>query len=196
MPVHVEFFEGEKQDQAKTREAGRPIYESVDMVRIRFPGDSKRVHVAYANEKSLRSPETGQWLTYVERFPEHWALYRQDAEQMVGTPLKELPFLNAGQRATLEAKAIRTAEALAGLSDRIIAEMGMGTRSMVEQARAYLEHANDTALETRLAAENAEMSERMEAMQRELEELKRLNAEPAPKRRGRPPKVRPEADAA
>ncbi|MCU0905633.1 MAG: hypothetical protein MUE83_17460, partial [Tabrizicola sp.] len=50
LTLGVEFFMKPVENKAKSKEAGRPIFEDREMVRIAFPGDSKREHVAPAHE--------------------------------------------------------------------------------------------------------------------------------------------------
>ena len=51
--VHVEFFQDAVQDPAASREAGRPVFKDMDMVRIRIPGDKGTVMVAPAQRLPL-----------------------------------------------------------------------------------------------------------------------------------------------
>lgn len=178
--VHVEFFAEAIENPAKTRSEGRPIYEDNEFVKIKFPGDQKRVHVAPANERYRRDPGTNGWLTYIDDFPKHYERFKQGLEQsVIGTPLSELPFLTESKRAELRALNIHTAEQLSGLDGAPLGRLGMGGRGLKDQATAYLEHASDTALETRLAGENAALREQMASLQAQMAEV--LSLKPAVK---------------
>lgn len=175
--VHVTFFMHPVENKRLSVEAGRPIFKDVEYVRIKFPGDPKRIHVAPAKEKAQMEPGSGRRLDYIERFPEHYARFKAGNDQgQVGTPISELPFLTEAKRHELRAVSIHTAEALAELPDRTIQKLGMGMRSLVEQARSWLDAAAGSAATTALAAENEELRQRMER----LEEMLKQSAAPPP----------------
>lgn len=160
---HVEAV----QNQRKSKEAGRPIFDNVEHVTITFPGDNKRKLVAPAHEIHYVTHARRQ-MTYAERFPEVYKAFRDSGEVLVsGTPLSELPALTEAQRAELRAQKIHSIEQLAQLPDSIVKRMGMGARDMREKAEAYLISASGTA-------EVAELRQRLAEME------KLLSATPAP----------------
>lgn len=178
--LHVEFYSEAVENKAKSAVEGRPIYEDREFVKIKFPGDPKRVHVAPANEGYRRDQETNAWISYREDFPKHYERFKAGMEQMAeGTPISELPFLTEAKRKELRALNILTAEQLAGLDGSFLSRLGMGGRALKDQATAYLSHARDTALESRLAGENAELRDQIALMQRQIAEL--AQARPAVK---------------
>ena len=168
--VHVEFFTDAVKDAKASAEAGCPIYKDVEMVRIRFPGDNKRVVVERAHQKSVRGPN-GEWVSYAERFPRHYEAFKGAVTFETGTPLAELPFLTAAQRKMLTDMNVRTAQALAEMPDGAIRTLGMHGRDLVEQARAYIEAARGSADVTRYAAENEAMRAEIARMQAQLAEV-------------------------
>ena len=164
--VHVTFFNKAFENKRKSLEAGRPIFVDREMVEIRFPGDNKRVHVAPAAERAQMEPGSSRRLSYIDRFPDHYKLFKEEQPQgQIGTPISELPFLTEARRQEMRAMNIHTAEALADLPDRDIAKMGMGFRAYVDQARAWVEMASGSAATTALAVENAELRVRMERLE-------------------------------
>lgn len=172
--VHVTFYMKAKEDKKASREAGRPIFKDVEYVQIRYPGDTKREHHAPAHERAYLPPDSGgQRISYAEMYPDHYKLFKAEAEQVVGTPLKELPFLTEAQRATLKAYGILSAEQFVGTPDRNLRNLGMGYHALRNQAKAYIEKATGNADTARLAAENAEMSDRLKAMEAMLAEMQK-----------------------
>lgn len=153
----VTFYQGSKLNKAKTEEAKRPIYESVEMVRIKFPGDRSRVVEAPAHAMHYGGTPPQHW-TYAERFADIYETFQSKGEQVIGTPLSEAPFMNEGQRETYRAAGIYSVEQLAEMSGAAARRMGMGAQGLKEEAQAYLEVANETA--------------DVLALKRELEELK------------------------
>lgn len=162
LTLGVEFFMKPVENPAKSKAAGRPIFEDREMVRIAFPGDNKREHVAPAHEVHYHSAARRQ-MTYAERFAASYKAFKDaNGEYVSGTPLAQLPFLTESRRAEFKAAGIKTAEQLAGLPDVTIKKMGMGTREFVTQAQAYLKAAAGTS--------------EVAAMQAQIDELKALLA--------------------
>lgn len=175
-PVFVEFFEQAVPVPNKSKEAGRPIFKNVDMVRIRIPGDKYNVMVAPAKQPCARVGDQMNgftWIDYTERFPAQWEAYQAGGEQtnVVGTPLSELTFLDEAQRATLRAINVFTAEQLAALEGAGLQAAGMGARALKDKAQDYLARAAGSAETSQLAEENEAMRTRLAVMEKQLAEM-------------------------
>lgn len=166
--LSVQFFMHPRENAKKSKEAGRPIFEDVEMVSIVSPGNKNAEHTAGAHSLHFDSNVDKQW-TYAERFAEHYeAFKRGGAEQAVGTPLAEVPFLTMAQKAEMAAMKITTVEQLAGMADRTIRSKGMGFRQYVDAAKAYLDTSNGT---NKLVDEIAELRAQLAAMQAKPEKV-------------------------
>lgn len=178
--LHVEFFNSSTLNKRRSAEEGRPVYDDIELVRIRFAGDKHNVLVAPANEGgSLRDPVTNQRLTYKQQFPEHYEAFKRNAAfHGSGTPLSELPFLTEAKRRELQDANIFNAESLAALDGSLLQKLGMGARDLKNKAAAYLESAAGSADVVKMAAENAELRERLEAMERMVAEIGNAKAPP------------------
>src|SRR4051812_11913414 len=109
--VVARFFKHVVQNEAKSKAAGRPIYDESDHVEIRFAANKYTKHVAPAHEvfKRTRNFQTGEVteLTYALAYPEEFKRYRAGEDQtQAGTPLAELPFLTQSKRLELKALSI------------------------------------------------------------------------------------------
>ena len=148
-------------NEAKTKEAGRPIYDDMEVVEVRFAGDRNKVSVfpALAICGETQDEEgNSRPISYAERWPAQYQRFKAKTQQVVeGTPVDELPFLTQAKRAELKALSIYTAEALAALDGQPLKNLGQGGRDLKNQAIAYLERAAGTADVTRMAAENEEL---------------------------------------
>lgn len=154
-------------NDAKSRDAGRPIYDDMEVVEVRFAGDRNKVSVfpalAICGEVQDEDGNTRK-ITYAERWSDQYKRFKAKAQQIAeGTPVDELPFLTQAKRAELKALSIYTAEALAALDGQPLKNLGQGGRDLKNQAQAYLDNASGSANVTRMAAE--------------LEELRRTVAE-------------------
>lgn len=105
-----------------------------------------------------------------------------------GTPLEAWGGVNKGQIETLKRMGIRTIEGLRDINDKAIAQLNWpDARRMPKLAGAFLESA-DVAEKDR---ELADMRERMQVMEEML-----ADATEPPKKRGRPPKAKPDESEA
>lgn len=158
----VEFFTDAVENAAKSREAGRPIYDEREFVRIRFPGDNKRELVAPAMEVHFNSGAKAQ-MTYAERFPGAYAAFKDGlADYVSGTPLSAVAFVTSAQKAELKALNILTVEQLAGLPDSQMRKLGMGGRDMAMKAQDFLKTSQSNGEVERLKEEIAALRAQMQ----------------------------------
>lgn len=169
-------------NDAKSKKAGRPIYDETEVCELRFPANRKTIGVYPAHEPFKYAENDYGFKEPVTYAMEYSAQYKQfkdgHAQTMTGTPIEELSFLTASKRLELKALNIYTAEQLAALDGQPLKQLGMSGRSLKDQASAYLEAAQGSADVTRLAAENAELREMMKRMQAQIANL--ASADPSP----------------
>lgn len=163
-------------NEAKSKEAGRPIYDDMEVVEVRFAGDRNRVGVFPAHSFSgwVTNPQDGsqEQQTYAMRWADQYRRFKMQTQQIAeGTPLEELTFLTNAKRLELKALSILTAEALAALDGNELKALGMGGRELKNQAIAYLEAARGTADVTKLAADNVSLQAQVDEMRREMQEM-------------------------
>ncbi|MFZ5676315.1 MAG: hypothetical protein ACOZAM_25425 [Pseudomonadota bacterium] len=167
--LHIEFKNVAVENRAKSLKEGRPIFDQQEQVHIKFVGDTRKELVAPAHEKCVRDPATNQWVSYSQLFHRHYEAFKSgEAAIGDGTPISELPFLTEARRAELRALHIHTAEALAQLEGSNLSRLGMFGRELKEQAKTYIERARETALESRLTAENVALRARLEALEAQM----------------------------
>lgn len=191
----VRFHRKPIEQPFRTKEQGRPIFEDVDFIQIFTPGNQLNI---------IDTPVRPE---HKARFPQQWAAYQAShgtESGFVGTPVTAWPFLTASQAEEFKAMKFFTVEQIANASDLQLQSLGMigGANPQVIRARAqaYLNAASGAAPLESQAAELAEAKARLEQMEKTLAMLTAQGngmiptAEPtAPKKRGRKPKVTPEA---
>jgi hypothetical protein len=190
--LHIEFFIEPAQNIKKSEAEGRPIFDDSEFVRIKFVGDPKKELVAPAHDKFMRDRETGAWISYAEAYSRHYEVFKTGQAALgEGTPIEELPFITAAKRAELKALNIHTAEGLAQLDGTNLQRLGMYGRDLKNKAQVYIDDAKAKAPVAHLAAENAALRERMEALE-EMLKAQHEKAAPTPvaqaRRPGRPPR--------
>lgn len=150
-------------NEAASKAAGRPIFQDMEIVEIRFPGDRQKVFVAGAHEAEPNATRLkGETVTYAMLYNEQYRRFKaMETQDVSGTPLSELPFLTEGKRRELKALNVHTAEALASLDGTPLRQLGMGGREMKTQAEAYLRAAAGSADVTAMAAENAALRQQL-----------------------------------
>lgn len=149
----VEFFYRPVQDPRATETEGRPIFREVPYVRIFMPGDkSTEVCRKVKDDDKMR-------------FAKQWDAFQKGAEPIVnGTPLDQWPLLSVAQIAEFKALHIFTVEALAGVADSTLHQLGIGGRAIVAKAKAFIEDAKGKAPMQALVAENETLKEQIAAL--------------------------------
>lgn len=164
----IRFFKQSVQSVEKSAAEGRPIYDAVDYIEIRVPGDKSNVV-----SRAVRESDRREYAT------QYAAWKAGDKEQMAGTPLAMWPPISQEQVLELTHFGVKTVEHLAGTSDGNLANIGP-FRALREQAQAWLEAARGHAPVAALIAEKQRMTEELAAMRQQmvdmgktLEEMKR-----------------------
>ena len=189
----VYFHKKSKQNELKSEQEGRPIFEDVIYIRKMVPGDNLNIidRPMYESDKN--------------EFPMQWAHFqnKQGSEQMItGTPLIEWPLLTTAQAEELRGIKFYTVENIADASDaqlqRIGMMAGMSPHSFRDKARLFLSKAKGLAEDSKreeelnnLREENAkikaETDAKLAAMQEQMANILAAVGEKKP--RGRKPKV-------
>lgn len=163
----VEFFVKPSENIAKSREAGRPIFEDKEYIRIRMPANPKAEVVAPANEMHY-VPWAKAQMTYSERFQANYDAFKQgQVDFIAGTPLDLMPGITPSKREELKLQHVRTVEQLAGLPTQAMRRLGMDGSGLVQMAKDFLARAERSAdvadlhrqiadLQAQLAAKPAE----------------------------------------
>ncbi|WP_028747987.1 hypothetical protein [Rhizobium mesoamericanum] len=180
--IYAQFTIEPVEQTFKSKEAGRPIFEDREFVRIIIAGDKH-------TEVYREATETDK-----ERFHEPYERFKRGLsarEQITGTPLSQWPQMSSSQVKEYEALNIYTVEALAALSDTMKQKIGMGANETVAAAQAFLESAKNSSVASSLAAENERLRNDLQVLQEQVRALSdRLEeAEGEPRRSpNRPPK--------
>jgi hypothetical protein len=172
--ITVRFYHGAVLNQAKTDAAGRRIYDDMEMVEAKYPGDPTRSNVAPAHDPCfMHRPRPGEdegkgFLTWAERFPAEYKRFKENDPSAIrsGTPLNHAPFLSEARVFELRALNIHTVEALANLPDHLVTKNSL--RSVVEQAKTWLDAAAGAALVAKATAERDALEARFAKLEAEL----------------------------
>jgi len=150
-----------EENELKTLEAGRPIFDDKEMCEIRAPGSKDvKVFPAHYFSRWVDDPLTGRQYrqTYAERFRHQYQQFKSQASQTkTGTPLEHAPFLSEGKRSEFRAQNIYTVEQLADIEGAELKNLGPGGREMKNAAMEYI-------AEGRNAAPNKQMMAELEAL--------------------------------
>ncbi len=176
--VGVAFFLKAVQNNFKTAQEGRPIFEDREYIRILVAGDKGTIV-----EQPLRPEDK-------ERFAAEYRAWKQGlAAPVVGTPIGEWPLVGASQVEELKALHVQTVEALAALSEAGIGGLGLGGRQLRDKAVAWLAATKDAAPLAQLVEERDLLRADNELLQAQIAEmnarLKELEEGRAPARGGR-----------
>jgi hypothetical protein len=152
-------------NEAKSKKAGRPIFDELEVIEIRFAGDKQKVAVfpAHDVDPEATRENNNEPVTYAMRYGKQYRAFKDQTTQAAsGTPLEELTFLTQARRRELKALNIHTAEALAALDGQPLKQIGPGGRELKNQAQAYLDNAANSVDVVSLAAQVARLTQQLE----------------------------------
>lgn len=151
----VIFYRGTEKSEYKSAEAGRPIFDEFDYVKILTPG-SKDTFTGDAT------------LAMQERFPQQWARYKAgQSQEMSGTPLNNLAWLSMAQIAEFNAVGCHTVEHLVGMPD-VLSQKFMGHHAIKQKAQQYLDAAASAAPLSKMQAELQKRDDEIAELNRKL----------------------------
>lgn len=161
-------------------------FNSLLMVRVSVPGDNKSSAEYWVEEKfpkeyphPIHKAERRNEEIY-KRFQSSIEQYKKNtlSDLQAGTPLEAWPMVHRAQIALLKHNGVHSVEALAGLTDQHITQIGMEGRALVQKAKDYLESATNSKAamealerERKLEARFASLEERYTALAEALAEL-------------------------
>ena len=173
--LYVEFYEDALEIRFKSEQAGRPVYEQREFIRIIVPGDSTNIIERLVNDQDRLD------------FPRQYDRFKKGQAAVIeGTPLTMWPVVNKSQVKECAYHEIQSVEQLAAASDSVCMRMGMGYTELRNKAKAWLSAAQDASIVTKMAADNDHLKGEIEALKQQIAQLA------APKR-GRPAKETEEA---
>jgi hypothetical protein len=157
--VHARFYTVARHDEEASALEGRPIYRDIDWVEIIAAGNANNIIRRKATEEDK------------DRFRRQFSVFCRDkeatGEQLIGTPLPEVPWLTKSQVSELAYMHIHTLEQLASVDDAACARFA-GLYDMKRKAKAAVEASQKSAPMT-------EMAMKMEQMEVQLRELLEQN---------------------
>lgn len=157
----------------KSTEAGRPVYDEVDYIRIQIPGISMTYLDAPVSENN-----------YMQRFGDKYRKWKETKTQEAsGTPLSSWPFTmtKISLVAELAGMGITSVEALANLHDGALQAI-MGGQTLRTKAQEWIESTSgNDAVVSKMAAENEQLKAQMAVLQSQMKQLL-VKSEPTTKK--------------
>ena len=158
--LFVVFYVNAIQNQAKSIEEGRAIFDDTECVRIIIPGDKNSI---------IDRPATVQDRG---RFAKQYAMFKaglKEDEQITGTRLDDWPFLTRAQIAEFRYLGLRTVEQLAECREDIVSRVP-GLREIKSNAGQWLGKAKGAAEAAKTAKLIADQNSTIESLQRAVQE--------------------------
>lgn len=170
------FKEHAIKNDNKTAQAGRPIFDDMEIVELRYPGSKNwAAYPATSFSHWGIDPASGEQVkvTYAERFSRQYRQFKAHATQTKsGTPLTYATFLTEARRAELRAQNIYTVEALASIDGQELKNLGQGGREMKNSAMEYITETQTGAVNTQMQSELETMRAKYQLMEEDLAILK------------------------
>lgn len=181
-PPFVQFEMRGVEDRARSIEAGSYIEVEVPHVLVQQLG-SREQHVQVADDwfKQLQVDVNNKRLS--PKWLEGWKIMYENFKQgettpVNGTSLKMFPVIRPAQMKQCFEMGVFTVEDLAGLNSEGWARLGIGGQTLSQKAKDWLSSASDKGtLVSKLeeaVTENTGLKDRVEALQDQLEALKKL----------------------
>ncbi len=158
--LFVRFSKGLVKNGFKSDQEGHPVFDTVDMVEIRVPGDKNTIIKTAVKE------------SHKMRFPKVWEQYQRVEGSQVnveGMPIREWPAITRGQAEELAYLNVYTVEQLAELSDQHGQKI-MNYHELKRKAQAFVTTSKDSAAAMK-------MSDQLAVRDAEIETLKERLAE-------------------
>lgn len=173
-------------NETESKAKNRPIYEDMEICRIRMGGDRLNAPVfpAWAEAPGGVENEDGYnvVMTYAQKYAEQYRKFKAgEAQTKDGTPIEALTFLTPARIKEFKALNIYTAEGLADLDGQNLKTLGSGGLEYKTKARAYLDNAAGSASVTKLASENEALKQQLAELQKEraqYPDMVRVNGDP------------------
>lgn len=159
--LFVVFYMGVIQNQGKSLDEGRPIFDDVECVRIMIPGDKNTVIDRPVEPNDKR------------RFAKQYAAFKEgkkEEEQLSGTRLREWPFLSRGQVEEMSYLGIKTVEQLAEVRDDIVTRIP-GMLNLKRTAATWLQRSKSTAEAAQIAKQLADQSSEIATLKQVIKEM-------------------------
>jgi hypothetical protein len=162
--LYVQFYVRPVMHAYKSSEAGRPIYEEKEYIKIIVPGDSKT---------TVDCPVDN---TFRQRFEKQYDKFKKGLEQAVtGTPLEVWPQMSVGMVTELKSVGVQTVEQLAELSDANIQRF-MGGNMWRQKAQAFLDAAAGDSANSKLAMELEKRDSEIAALKAQMDQILKAQA--------------------
>jgi len=157
------FFREAVRNEMKSLDAGRPIFDTVEMIKIIIPGDNHTSPVRLVKESDK------------ERYADAYSRFKNEEEIAYdGTPVDSWNRLDMKQVFALKAIGFFTIESIANCSDANLGKLGMGGMMLRDMAKAFIESAKSGGIPERLVAENAQLRDQMKNHSQTIDDLKQL----------------------
>jgi hypothetical protein len=148
-----------KRNEAKSKEAGRPVYDNVEYIELVTPGDKLNIP-----HRPVRAHDRRDW-------PREYAAFKAGIQDVPsGTPLSHWPPISKAEVEELAYFKVRTVEQLAEMTDANAQNLPGNLRRRIKQAQDFLSQAAT-------GARTVELREELEKRDGEIELLKRQMAE-------------------
>jgi hypothetical protein len=147
--LYVTFYMRPLVNDEKSQQAGRPIFEDREFIRIMIPGDKQNIIDRVAEDFDR------------QRFPQHYERFRAGVEQVIGTPLEHTGIFPPSKCEEYKAVGIRTVENMAAAADNL-APRFMSFHQDKQAAQAWLAKRSSSEV---LLAQIEELKRQVAALQ-------------------------------
>jgi hypothetical protein len=172
----LRFFTQPVKNNFQSEQHGRAIFDTGLFVEVITPGSTESMPQFQIELQLCQEAGGGVKTnhTYYERFKAQIEAYKSKngKYRLDGTPLSQWPNIDVGTVATLNAANIQTVDQLANVSDGNLGSLGVGGRTLREQARQFLQSRQFGVPSAQVGADIARKDERIAELEAENAMLK------------------------
>lgn len=164
--VTVRFVIEADVDKKASAAAGRPVHKDVVFGVIGKVGDRYSETWKRVGDPFWLDREAGELLPVELVFPREYEAFvalHAGEDQIVGTPLAELPGMTASRIADYHHFNVRTVEQLSQVPDKAVSKMGLDVQDWRDKAKRFLEQATDETVILDLKRQVANLTSMLEA---------------------------------
>lgn len=163
--VFPHFYIKARLNPSKSDEAGRPIYEDTEYVKIITPGNA------------TNTPDRPVTDDDRKRFRRQYRMFKEGKQdEVVGTPLSEAPWITRSQVEELAYFKIKSLEQLAVVNDDVCTRIP-GLFKLKQRAQHVIEKAEKSVPFITLQKQNDELAGRLAAMEQAMQDQAKIIAD-------------------
>ena len=196
----LRFYETAIKNNFQSQLAGKPVFDTAVMAEVITPGQSaSTLEVVIERKFTVPNADGQEYMRspHYYKFQKQYEAFKADSDDHsdTGMPIRNWAQIDRGTAETLAAQGVHTVEALASVADSALQNLGVGARTLREQAQQYILSREFGVPSAQLSAEVTTLKEEVERLTAELKAANTKIAEMEAADNAKPAKAESKATA-